>query len=135
MMLTQPDRDRLVSLLKTHRAPGSNPSARTRLTLTIASAAIVDPTEIPEDVVTMNSIVTLIDISSGEIANYALVYPADANVDRLKISVLAPLGAAILGRAEGDIVECDVPAGTKRYFVQKVTFQPESRFRSTPAEA
>ena len=135
MILTQSDRERLSGLLRSHHAPTSSGAARVRLVEAIAAASIVDPTVIPPTVVTMNSIVTLIDITSGEIANYALVYPGDANVDRLKISVLAPLGAALLGRSEGDVIEYDTPAGTKRFFLQKVSYQPEARMRESSAGA
>lgn len=127
MMLTQPDHDQIVRMLKAGRATATSGTARSRLSEALGAATVVDPTTIPPTVVTMNSVVTVIEMETGEITSYALVYPADANVDRLRISVLAPLGAALLGRSEGEIVEVDGPAGTKRYFVQKVAFQPESR--------
>lgn len=134
MILTQPDRERLVSLLKSSR---NQPALGTRAKLTeaVERATIVAPDVVPETVVTMNSIVRLIDTASGEITSFALVYPADANVDRLKISVLAPLGTALLGRSEGEIIEYAVPSGTKRFFIQKVMYQPEERFRAGAADA
>jgi regulator of nucleoside diphosphate kinase len=131
MILTQPDRDRLTTLLKTSRTVTASGSSRSDLFESLSSAEIVEPWLVPDNIVTMNSVVNLIDLANGEIATYALVYPHDANVDRLKISVLAPLGAALIGRAEGDVVAFSGPAGTRRFFIQKVIFQPEQRFRET----
>jgi regulator of nucleoside diphosphate kinase len=127
MVLTQPDRDRLVNLLKTYTAHRALGNARSELYTVVNSADIVSPSAIPQSVVTMNSIVSLIDLTNGLIRTCTLVYPGEANVDRLKISVLAPLGAALLGRSEGESIEFTVPAGTKRFFIQKVLYQPEAQ--------
>jgi regulator of nucleoside diphosphate kinase len=106
-------------------------NARSALHTTVSTAAIVSPVAIPETVITMNSIVSLIDLENGLIKTCTLVYPSDANIDRLKISVLAPLGAALLGRSQGEVIEFSVPAGTKRYFIQKVLYQPEAQRSKT----
>ena len=129
MILTQSDRDRLVAMLTAYGAPQSLGSARTALMRAVDAADIVDVGTVPDSVVTMNSVVNVIDIETGAIASYTLVFPRDANADRGKVSVLAPLGTALLGRLEGEIIEFDVSAGTKQLFIQKVTFQPESRVR------
>jgi regulator of nucleoside diphosphate kinase len=133
MLLTQPDRDRLVNLLRTCSVPRSLGLGNGRLTLqtTVSRAAIVSPSAIPETVVTMNSVVSLIDLTNGLVRTCTLVYPGDANVDRLKISVLAPLGAALLGRSEGEVIEFTVPAGSRRFFIQKVLYQPEAERNRT----
>jgi regulator of nucleoside diphosphate kinase len=131
MVLTQPDRDRLVNLLKSHNAHGVPGNTRLALYTTIKTADIVSPSAIAQSVVTMNSIVSLIDLTNGLIRTCTLVYPGEANVDRLKISVLAPLGAALLGRSEGEAIEFTVPAGTKRFFIQKVLYQPEAHRNQT----
>ena len=127
MFITEPDRNRLINLLRMHNAPGSPGNSRLELVKRINDAEIVSSSAIPETIVTMNSIVRLIGIPDGASITYALVYPNDANVDRLKISVLAPLGAALLGRSEGDMVEFTVPSGTKRYLIEKVVYQPEAQ--------
>ena len=132
MLITQPDRDRLVDLVKNYNPPKALGAARLELLTRVNAATIVPPAMIPQSVVTMNSVVELIEISSGEVVTYALVYPPDANVDRLKISVLAPLGVAMLGKSEGEIVAFTVPAGTKRYFIRKVVYQPEARLHGGP---
>jgi regulator of nucleoside diphosphate kinase len=135
MILTQSDREALARLLKSPHAVGAPPAVRARLAGIVDGATVVPPEAVPSGVVTMSSVVRLIDIMNGEIVRYAIVHPSDANVDRLKISVLAPLGVALIGRAEGDIIEMAVPAGTRRFYLQKVEFQPESRFRASVHDA
>jgi regulator of nucleoside diphosphate kinase len=130
MILTTADRDRLVSLMKAGRTASSTPDVRMGLVAAVGAATIVEPANVPPTVVTMNSVVTVIDIDTGAIAQYTLVFPSDANVDRARISVLAPLGAALLGRAEGEIIEYVVAAIVKRFYVRKVLYQPESSYRA-----
>jgi regulator of nucleoside diphosphate kinase len=89
-------------------------------------ADLVRPEEIPNDVITMNSTFRLQDLDNGEEAVYSLVFPADADSLRGKISVLAPIGTAVLGYRVGDTVEWDVPAGLKRLTVKEIVYQPEA---------
>jgi regulator of nucleoside diphosphate kinase len=60
-------------------------------------AIIVDPKEVPTDVITMNSQADLVDLDTGEKVTFTVVFPRNANVDKGRISVLAPLGAAMVG--------------------------------------
>ncbi len=92
----------------------------------LLKAEIVDPQKIPRDVVTMNSLVKFRDLSSQEIYMYSIVYPTDADFDNGKISVLAPIGMALLGYRVGDVVEWPVPAGMRRLKVEEVLYQPEA---------
>ena len=64
-------------------------------------AIIVDPKEVPTDVITMNSQADLVDLDTGEKVTFTVVFPRNANVDEGRISVLAPLGAAMLGYRAG----------------------------------
>ena len=88
-------------------------------------AAIVDPGEVPSNVITMNSIVRLRDLKAKETETFTLVYPEEANVVEGKLSVLAPLGTAILGCRVGDLVRWRVPGGMGRWRVKELLFQPE----------
>ena len=97
-----------------------------KLRMEIQRAMVVSPQEIPADVITMNSAVHLKDIDTGEDETYTLVFPEDANLEEGKISVLAPIGTAMLGYKVGDIFEWDVPAGKRRLQVKKILYQPES---------
>jgi regulator of nucleoside diphosphate kinase len=56
---------------------------------------------------------------------YELVYPADADMAHGRLSVLAPVGTAILGYRRGDVIEWPVPAGLRRLRVEEVLYQPE----------
>ena len=98
----------------------------TRLQDEIRRAKIVEPAEIPSDVITMNSRVRLRDLDSGEQMEVSLVYPSASNAAAKKISILAPIGTAILGYRKGDVVEWEVPAGMRRLQIEDVLYQPEA---------
>jgi regulator of nucleoside diphosphate kinase len=87
---------------------------------------LVDPREVPEDVITMNSRVCLVDLDTGEEMTYTLVFPNEADIDQDKISVLAPIGTAMLGYRVGDTFEWEVPAGLRRLKVREILYQPEA---------
>jgi len=87
---------------------------------------VVAPKDIPADVVTMNSRALLLDLDSGEEMVYTLVFPADADRTKAKISVLAPIGTAMLGYRVGDSFDWEVPDGLRRLKVVQVLFQPEA---------
>jgi len=90
-------------------------------------ADVVDSRDVPPDVVTMNSRVVFEDVASGKTTEVAIVFPHDADVQRGKVSVLAPVGTALLGLAEGDSIVWPFPDGSSRCLrVVAVTFQPEA---------
>ena len=89
-------------------------------------AHAVPPQEIPGDVVTMNSQARVKDLHSKEEMVFTLVFPADADYERGKVSVLAPIGTALLGYRAGDTVEWEVPGGVRRLKIEQVLYQPEA---------
>lgn len=89
-------------------------------------AKIVDSKEVPADVVTMNTRLVLEDLDGRQEMEFTLVFPADANADAGRVSVLSPVGTAVLGYAEGDTVEWTVPAGARRFLIKKILYQPEA---------
>ena len=89
-------------------------------------AEVVPPEQIPPDVITMNSKVRLIDTDTGEETVYTLVFPENADLSQNKISVLAPVGTAMLGYRVGDTFEWDVPAGKLTFKVEEILYQPEA---------
>ncbi len=89
-------------------------------------ARILPPDKMPKDVVTMNSIVRLRDLDLDETETYTLVYPSFANIAEGCLSILTPIGAAILGHRAGDIAETEIPFGSTRVEIEDVQFQPES---------
>jgi regulator of nucleoside diphosphate kinase len=88
-------------------------------------AQIVPSEEVPPDVITMNTRAEFLDLESGERMKFTLVLPADAKINDGKISVLAPLGTAMLGYRVGDTFEWPIPYGIRHLKVIKVHFQPE----------
>jgi regulator of nucleoside diphosphate kinase len=89
-------------------------------------AVVVEPNEVPADVITMNSRADLIDLETRETVTFTLVFPRDANLEEEKISVLAPIGAGMLGYREGNEFEWKVPDGVRRMKVDKIHYQPEA---------
>lgn len=89
-------------------------------------AEICEQQDIPKDVITMNSKVHLRDLTSNEDLIYTLVYPAHANLELGRISVLAPVGTAMIGYRVGDVIEWPVPGGVRRLEVKDVLYQPEA---------
>jgi regulator of nucleoside diphosphate kinase len=88
-------------------------------------AEIVAAEKIPADVVTMDSEFRLQDLDSGDERVYRLVFPAQAGTDN-SVSILAPIGTAMLGYRAGDAIEWKVPRGVRRLKVLKVVYQPEA---------
>ncbi|MCC6396147.1 MAG: nucleoside diphosphate kinase regulator [Bacteroidetes bacterium] len=93
-------------------------------------ATIVPADRIPADVITMNSKVILRDLDSREKITCTLVFPGQANIDKGCISVLAPIGTALIGYRVGDTIEWSVPAGKTRFKVEEILYQPEAAAHS-----
>jgi len=89
-------------------------------------AKLVDPKDIPNDVITMNSKFKLKDLDSGEEMIYTLVFPEDADIYKNKISIYAPMGIALIGYRVGDIIEWPVPGGILCIKVLEIFYQPEA---------
>jgi len=92
----------------------------------VERAAIVEPAAVPGDVITMNSQVVFCDIETNEKLEYWLVFPDDANISQKKISVLSPIGCALLGYKISDTISVQTPKGEKKLKVEKILHQPES---------
>jgi regulator of nucleoside diphosphate kinase len=92
----------------------------------VERAQVVPSDRVPPDVITLNSTAQLLDLETGEIMNFTLVVPKDAQIDDGKISVLAPLGTAMLGYRVGDQFEWPIPYGLRRLKITHVHFQPEA---------
>lgn len=121
LYLTQDDLERLSHLLE---AQGGRFA---KLEGELARARVVPRGEIPHDVVTMNSRVLFENETTGERREVTVVYPRDADIDAGKISVLVPVGTALLGLRVGQSIDWELPSGEKhRYRVIEVPYQPES---------
>jgi regulator of nucleoside diphosphate kinase len=125
--ITEFDRTRLKAILESPAfQTGRDREHLADLAQELEKAHIVKPEEVPADVVTMNSKVRVRDMQSGEMKDYTLVFPHQADISQDKISVLAPIGTALLGYRAGDTVELAVPDGTRVLKVESVLYQPEA---------
>jgi regulator of nucleoside diphosphate kinase len=126
IFVTHRDLERLTRLFETHGSR-RDAAARTALEEELDHAAVVESTQIPPDVVTMNSRVRFEDLDTHERLEMTLVYPKDADVDQGKVSVLAPVGSALLGLSVGQSIRWPLPGGTSRHLrVIGVSYQPEA---------
>jgi regulator of nucleoside diphosphate kinase len=124
--ITEHDMQRLQKLIEvmSDRDRSSKPYIE-KLEEELDRANVVEPDGIPANIITMNSKVRLLDLNSGEEHVYALVFPGMANAAENAISVLAPVGTALLGYREGDIIEWEVPVGMRKLKILEVVYQPE----------
>ena len=127
IVITNKDLERLRELIRHSRKLRTEDHAYLlALEQELKQAEVVDPDTIPPDVVTMNSTVLVRVDGSRRGQTWMIVYPEDADMNEDRVSVLAPLGTALLGYRVGDTVEWDMPAGRRRYHIVKVTHQPEA---------
>ena len=123
IQLTEVDHARLMVLVR--RAGTSEVDAR--LDEELERAVVVPSTAIPPNVVTMNSRFTFVDVQTDVATSVQLVYPSDADATRGKLSVFAPMGAALLGLSVGQSIAWVLPNGRKRTVrVTSVDYQPEA---------
>jgi regulator of nucleoside diphosphate kinase len=125
-IITIPDRERLIKLIDDTDMGRSDRRRVEDLEAKLKSSHVVASKTVPPDVITMNSEVLLWDSGEANDLVYSLVYPDNADIMSNRISVLAPVGTAILGGREGDTIEWDVPGGTVRVSIKKILYQPEA---------
>jgi len=130
--ITELDMTRLRKLLSAASTPKNQNKDKEYLKALdqeLQRGVVVPARKTPNDVITMNSTARFTDLNSGEEITYSLVFPADADIAQNKISVLAPIGTAMLGYRVGDIIEWEVPAGMRRLKVEEILYQPEAAGR------
>lgn len=125
IMVTAQDVDRLTRLLDV--LPPRQRAAAHGLEMELARAHVVNPSAIPADVVTMNTRVVFEDEDTGKQSEAVLAYPHGSSVSEASISILAPVGTALLGLRAGQSIDWPMPSGRcKRLRVLKVIYQPEA---------
>lgn len=125
--ITNADMLRLRELLRTTRDPfGKDRPYLQMLRTELDRAKIVPREKIDADIVTMNSTVRVRDCDSGRVTTLTLVFPEDANPQADRISVVAPLGAALLGYRVGAKLSFTVPTGKRSCEIVEVVYQPEA---------
>jgi regulator of nucleoside diphosphate kinase len=127
ILITEHDMKKLHALIEASRHSGkSDQEHLDMLESELNRAQVLDAKDIPGDVVTMNSRVRVTDLNTGKELVYQIVFPRDAAVEKNQISVLAPIGTALLGYRVGSEIEWQVPAGTRRLRIDQVEYQPEA---------
>jgi len=121
LIVTRQDLERLQELITLNAT-----DAAEALDTELARAEIVPAQSVAQDVVTMNSEVIYADLNSGAKRRVRVVYPAEADAQRGWISVLAPLGAALLGTRAGHEVEWRMGRSLRHARVLEVPYQPEA---------
>lgn len=105
--------------------PGPDREHLVTLEEKLEQAHVVRPEDVPDDVITLHSEVRIHHLDTGEHATYTLAYPGRREAANA-VSVLAPMGTALLGCREGDEVDWQAPGGRRRFTVLKVLYQPEA---------
>jgi regulator of nucleoside diphosphate kinase len=127
ILITEDDMARLRELVRQGRvAARRDQDHLADLDQELDRAEVIATRDLSPDVVTMHSTVRVRDLDSGTSVVYTLVFPVDADIDKKRISVLAPIGTALIGYRAGDVFEWATPGGTKRLHIQEVLFQPEA---------
>ncbi|MBW9156928.1 nucleoside diphosphate kinase regulator [Clostridium sp. FP2] len=124
IFITESDKHKLLEIINKYE-DSKNKQNLKDLEAEINRADVTSHEQMPSDVITMNTKVILLVGDTEEEIN--LVYPSEADISKNKISVLSPIGTAILGYCEGSIIEWKVPDGTVQIEVKKVLFQPEAQ--------
>ena len=124
LIISSLDADRLYDLMES--LPVGSFANKEELESELARATIVEPKDMPSSVVTMNSTVNFIVESSKEEFTLTLVYPKNSDSSGDKISILSPVGSALLGLNQGDEIEWPKPSGGLiKVKIKEVTYQPE----------
>ena len=130
ILITKNDCEKLLQLIEDIEKQEQCNNEKKALLLTLKVklnwASIVIPQDIPPTYITMNSKFQYLNIDNGKISTFSLVIPEEANIDQNKISIISPVGIAILGQSVGDLVECELPFGVAYLKVLHIISQPES---------
>lgn len=126
IIVTETDLERLQRVIEQHGG-GRNTVLADMLEQELARAEVTSSQDVPPDVVTMNSVVVFEDEETGACREVTLCYPRDARSDEGRISVLAPIGSALIGLSVGQSIVWPIPGGrTRTLRIVSVPYQPEA---------
>jgi regulator of nucleoside diphosphate kinase len=120
IFVTESDATRIRGLLAVRGTVARDQEHLQELKAELERAVALEPGSMPRDVVTMHSRVRVLDLTSGERRELVLAFPWQSDISAQRISVLAPLGTALLGYREGDEVEWVMPGGLRRLRIERV---------------
>jgi len=126
LVFTANDFDRLQRLVESPRYRTTHGIFLGNLKEELDRGEVIQADRVPRSIVTMNSQVRVFDLNEDESETYTLVYPQDADLNAGKLSVLAPLGMALLGGRLGQVVRFKAPSGWRRLKIEKILYQPEA---------
>ena len=104
--------------------PGSANANEMSLSYELNRAVVVENDELPTDSIRLNSLVKVRELITNKVMEFSIVMPAFADINQKKISVLTPMGAALIGLCKGETVEWKMPAGMKKFQVLDVSQVP-----------
>ncbi len=103
-----------------------NAAESEKLLTELENAQVMDPKDIPSDVVTMNSIVKVSFLNNNKEVQFQIVYPDQAKFKEQKISIFSPIATALIGYQVGDEIEWVVPGGLTKLRIDEIIYQPEA---------
>lgn len=134
-IIARSDLDVLIQLLASPRTRWlADESVIATLSRRLQESLHVDDCDLPSTIVSMRSIVLLSDTASGEVEEFTLVYPDEADILHGKLTVLAPIGLSVLGSRIGQTLRVPVPSGERSLHIEDILYQPQhlSYGRSLP---
>ena len=121
LLLARDEYDIILTCLRGgHGRTSCNQAEADMLLSELGKAVIIDKTELPQDVVRLNSTVTVRDVTDGKSMKVTIVTPEKSDIRQRKISVLSPIGKALTGLRQGQEVQWEVPAGKKTFRILEV---------------
>lgn len=125
IQITNEDKSRLQAMLSELARKSDLQDEYASLISEIERADVIESESISRNIVTMDSTVSVIFSDTSERQQFTLVYPEDADAEHNKISILSPMGSALLGYKVGDNIRWQVPGGIRKFVIAKVEYQPE----------
>ena len=123
------DHAKLRLLVNAALRTSSNPAIE-KLRQELDRAVVLDPAALPKDIVTLNSRVEFEDVATGEVEAYTLTMPERADVEQKRLSILAPIGTALIGFRQADEVNWTTPGGVRQLKIRNVS-QPDANFEDS----
>lgn len=124
--ITEFDFDRLYGLVESTDPNVRDKTHLLQLKEELEQGEVIEPVDIPNDVITMNSKFRVLDQENGIQSDYTLVFPHQADFSKNRISILAPMGVALIGCKVGDTVAWKTQSGQKRFKILEILYQPEA---------
>ena len=126
IIVTSSDIKLLGRLLETHTDHRDREAVEI-LDAELSRARVVEPSDVPADVVTMNSRLRYVNRATGSSRTVTLVFPAEADFEAGRLSILTPVGCALLGLAVGQSIDWSLPnKRIRKFVVEELLYQPEA---------